>query len=106
MSGRQITPVSPAEAVEEAWFLGLRLNDGVSLADITHEFGESAIHAFQPILQEAQQQGLMEYDQHRARLTAQDDCSPMMYFRDFLVSCLHTRTSQLQSNRKECSHER
>ena len=64
-----ITPVSPTEALEEAWFLGLRLNDGVSLADIAREFGESAIAAYQPILNEAQRQGLMEYDEHRARLT-------------------------------------
>jgi oxygen-independent coproporphyrinogen III oxidase len=65
-----MTPVPQPEALEEAWFLGLRLNDGVSLADITREFGESAIHAFQPILNEAQQHGLMEYDDYRARLTA------------------------------------
>ena len=66
-----ITPVSAAEALEEAWFLGLRLNDGVSLADIVREFGESALHAYQPILDEAQNQGLIEYDQHRVRLTQQ-----------------------------------
>ena len=66
-----ITPVSAAQALEEAWFLGLRLNDGVSLPDITSEFGESAIRPYQPILQEAQVQGLMECDEHRARLTQQ-----------------------------------
>ncbi|MHB1937362.1 MAG: radical SAM family heme chaperone HemW [Acidobacteriaceae bacterium] len=66
-----VTHVSAAQALEEAWFLGLRLNDGVSLADIAREFGESAIQAFQPILKEAQQQGLMVYDEHRARLTPQ-----------------------------------
>ncbi len=66
-----ITPVSTKEALEEAWFLGLRLNDGVSLADIVREFGESALHAYQPILDEAQNQGLIEYDQHQARLTQQ-----------------------------------
>ncbi|MGC1872719.1 MAG: radical SAM family heme chaperone HemW [Acidobacteriaceae bacterium] len=64
-----ITPVSPAEALEEAWFLGLRLNDGVSIAEITREFGASSIHAYQPVLDEAQQQGLMEYHEHRVRLT-------------------------------------
>ncbi|HTU49354.1 MAG TPA: radical SAM family heme chaperone HemW [Acidobacteriaceae bacterium] len=64
-----ITPVSAREALEEAWFLGLRLNGGVSIAEITREFGASAIHAYQPVLEEAQQQGLIEYDDRRARLT-------------------------------------
>jgi putative oxygen-independent coproporphyrinogen III oxidase len=64
-----IMPVSPAEALEEAWFLGLRLNDGTSIPDITREFGESTIAAYQPILNEAQQHGLIEYDGRRARLT-------------------------------------
>jgi oxygen-independent coproporphyrinogen-3 oxidase len=79
-----ITPVSQPEALEESWFLGLRLNDGVSLADITREFGESVIHAFRPILKEAQQQGLMEYDDHRARLTAQGRLFANDVFQRFL----------------------
>lgn len=64
-----VTPMSAAQALEEAWFLGLRLAEGVSLVAIEREFGEPATRAFQPILLEAQQLGLMEYDQHRARLT-------------------------------------
>ena len=85
MSERQaITPVSPPEALEEAWFLGLRLNDGVSIADITREFGESAMATYQPILIEAQQQGLMEYDQHRARLTHQGRLFANDVFQRFL----------------------
>jgi oxygen-independent coproporphyrinogen-3 oxidase len=79
-----VTRVSSSEALEEAWFLGLRLNEGVSLADITREFGESAIHAFQPILEEAQQQGLMEYDRHQARLTAQGRLFANDVFQRFL----------------------
>ncbi len=64
-----ITPVSRTEALEEAWFLGLRLNDGVSLINITREFGSEAAASYRPILGEAQQQGLIEYDEDRARLT-------------------------------------
>ena len=79
-----ITPVSRAEALEEAWFLGLRLNDGVSLTDITREFGESAIQVFQPILTDACQQGLMEYDEHRARLTHQGRLFANDVFQKFL----------------------
>ena len=79
-----ITPVSPSQALEEAWFLGLRLNDGVSIPEITHEFGSFAIEAYQPILVEAQQQGLMEYDEHRARLTQQGRLFANDVFQRFL----------------------
>jgi oxygen-independent coproporphyrinogen III oxidase len=79
-----ITPVSRAEALEEAWFLGLRLNDGVSISEITHEFGESAIAAYQPILSEARQQGLIEYDGRRAQLTQQGRLFANDLFQRFL----------------------
>jgi oxygen-independent coproporphyrinogen-3 oxidase len=79
-----VTPVSRSEALEEAWFLGLRLNDGVSLTDIAREFGESGVHAFQPILDEARQHRLMEYDQHRARLTQQGRLFANDVFQRFL----------------------
>ncbi|MES2220618.1 MAG: coproporphyrinogen III oxidase family protein, partial [Acidobacteriota bacterium] len=79
-----VTHVSPAEALEEAWFLGLRLNDGVSLVDFAHQFGSSAIGAYQPILHEAQQQGLMEYDEDRVRLTQQGRLFANDVFQRFL----------------------
>jgi oxygen-independent coproporphyrinogen-3 oxidase len=79
-----VTQVSRSEALEEAWFLGLRLNDGVLLTDITREFGEPAMRTFQPILLEAQQQGLMEYDQRRARLTQQGRLFANDVFQRFL----------------------
>jgi oxygen-independent coproporphyrinogen-3 oxidase len=79
-----ITPVSPTEALEEAWFLGLRLNDGVLLPEIAREFGESAIEAYRPILNEAQQHGLMEYDGHRAQLTQQGRLFANDVFQRFL----------------------
>jgi oxygen-independent coproporphyrinogen III oxidase len=79
-----VTRVSSSEALEEAWFLGLRLNEGVSLTEIAREFGESALRAFEPILNQAQQQGLMEYDQHRARLTAQGRLFANDVFQRFL----------------------
>ena len=79
-----ITPVSPAEALEEAWFLGLRLNDGVSLPDIAREFGSATIAAYQPILNEAREQGLIEYDERRARLTQQGRLFANDVFQRFL----------------------
>jgi oxygen-independent coproporphyrinogen-3 oxidase len=93
-----ITPVSPTEAMEEAWFLGLRLNDGVSLADIMREFGESAVAPYRPILDEARQQGLIEYDEHRARLTQQGRLFANDVFQRFLgvVHSDETVATQIQ----------
>jgi oxygen-independent coproporphyrinogen-3 oxidase len=79
-----VTTVSPSEALEEAWFLGLRLNEGVSLKEIAQEFGEPALRAFELTLSEARQQGLIEYDQHRARLTAQGRLFANDVFQRFL----------------------
>ncbi|MGB6932391.1 MAG: radical SAM family heme chaperone HemW [Acidobacteriaceae bacterium] len=93
-----ITPVSAAQALEEAWFLGLRLNDGVSLIDIVREFGESALHAYQPTLHEAQQQGLIDYDEHRARLTRQGRLFANDVFQRFLgvFNSDETATNRIQ----------
>ena len=90
-----ISHVSPAEALEEAWFLGLRLNEGVAFGEIKRQFGESIIAAFHPIIHEAQQQGLMEYDEDRARLTQQGRLFANDVFQRFLgvVDCDETAVS-------------
>ncbi len=64
-----ITPVSTAEALEEAWFLGLRLTGGVSLHAMGRRFGEAATPMFQSILLECEQQGLLEREDDTVRLT-------------------------------------
>ncbi len=42
--------LSPAEELEEAWFLGLRVNAGVSLPALRAEFGHTAVEACAPVL--------------------------------------------------------
>ncbi len=64
-----IAPVSNAEAIEEAWFLGLRLSSGVSQSAVEREFGLMAVSAFQPVLLECQQEGLIERSGEHVRLT-------------------------------------
>ncbi len=64
-----ITPISNAEAVEEAWFLGLRLSAGVSLPEMERNIGHEAMRAFQPVLHECQQEGLLERTANHVRLT-------------------------------------
>ena len=57
-----ITPVGPAEAIEERCFLGLRLNRGILLSDLS--FGE-----LENIVAELQEQGLLQVAGEWVRLT-------------------------------------
>jgi oxygen-independent coproporphyrinogen-3 oxidase len=65
------TPVTVEEAMEEAWFLGLRLVAGVSLREMQDKIGLRAMEACVPILAECEQHGLVERDGARVRLTQQ-----------------------------------
>ena len=51
--------VSAAEALEEAWFLGLRMNRGVSLSALRAEFGTDAVAGFARTLSELANDGLL-----------------------------------------------
>ena len=58
------------EELEEAWFLGLRLNEGVSLAALRREFSAYAIQGSLTIVAELEQQGLLHFaDGDRVALT-------------------------------------
>ena len=61
--------VSQRQALEEAWFLGLRLNEGVSLAALEQEFGEVEAHRYDDEISELQILDLMERLEGRLRLT-------------------------------------
>jgi len=47
------------EELEEAWFLGLRRNDGVSLGEMRGEFGAAAVERAQPMLAQFAEDGLI-----------------------------------------------
>lgn len=68
---KTLTPVSVKDAVEEAWFLGLRLVAGVSLREMEEMIGLAAMSAYEPILAECEHQELLECDGARVRLTQQ-----------------------------------
>jgi oxygen-independent coproporphyrinogen-3 oxidase len=55
--------------LEEAWFLGLRLNEGVSLSALREEFGE-AVDASWDVRKQLIQEGLLEEDRDTVRLTS------------------------------------
>jgi oxygen-independent coproporphyrinogen III oxidase len=54
------TPVSLAAALEETFFLGLRLNCGIDLHEVAAEFGEDALAEFQETIADFVRTGLME----------------------------------------------
>ena len=55
-----VTPVSTLAAIEESFFLGLRLNRGVDLEQLRSEFNTEAIAAFAPAIDECEREGLLE----------------------------------------------
>jgi oxygen-independent coproporphyrinogen-3 oxidase len=65
--GEQILTKEDARA--ESLFLGLRMLDGVSPADIGAEFGESLSEAFPGVLERLVADGLVEHEGPRLRLT-------------------------------------
>jgi len=63
------TPVSSEEALQEAFFLGLRLNKGVDIRRLSQEFGRNQVNAYNDIISELTDAGLLETDAARIRLT-------------------------------------
>ena len=65
----QQTPVSRHAALQETFFLGLRLTKGVDLRRVAAEFGKDALAGFSPILAEGAEAGLLEMQENSVRLT-------------------------------------
>jgi oxygen-independent coproporphyrinogen-3 oxidase len=60
----------PSEAaLQEAFFLGLRLNRGIDLSEIAKEFGEDAVSGYTESVSELTEAGLLERDGEVVRLT-------------------------------------
>lgn len=55
--------------LEEAWFLGLRLNAGVALDQLRAEFGDAAVAEYGGVLRDLQREGLLVLQHERAALT-------------------------------------
>ncbi len=56
----QRTAVSRHAALEESFFLGLRLNRGISLRELTARFGGEAIENLRPAIEDLVEDGLLE----------------------------------------------
>jgi oxygen-independent coproporphyrinogen-3 oxidase len=80
----ELTEVSRETAVEEAFFLGLRLTRGISLEDVTTEFGAEAVDRHRPAVAEMIESGLMETVDHRICLTPRGRLLSNEVFQRFL----------------------
>jgi oxygen-independent coproporphyrinogen III oxidase len=78
------TLVDSRAALEESFFLGLRLNRGVSVAEIASRFGQPAVSELEVAIDELVGDGLLERDGERVRLTARGRLLSNEVFERFL----------------------
>ncbi len=80
------TVVSQTAALEETFFLGLRLNRGVELNEIAARFGEKAIDDVGPAIAEAVASGLIVQECDRLRLTPRGRLLSNEVFQAFITT--------------------
>lgn len=78
------TPVSLQGALEETFFLGLRLTEGVDLAEVRTRFGNAAVDALSPTLAELLDGALIERHGDQVRLTSRGRIVSNNVFERFL----------------------
>jgi oxygen-independent coproporphyrinogen-3 oxidase len=82
----QRTVVSRANALEECFFLGLRLNRGVDLREIAASFGHAAVDDLRPAITQSVNDGLMRRDGDSIRLTSRGRLLSNEVFQAFLAT--------------------
>jgi oxygen-independent coproporphyrinogen-3 oxidase len=80
----ETTWLSPARQHEEAWFLGLRMNEGVSVDALRHEFGPKLVEPAMETVAQLVDDGLLVADGARVRLTARGRLLSNEVFQEFL----------------------
>jgi oxygen-independent coproporphyrinogen III oxidase len=88
ITGRELhrTPVSKSESLEEAFFLGLRLNRGVDLSELAAKFADEAVSAAGSTLSELIQDGLMQREGNCVQLTSRGRLLSNEVFQRFISS--------------------
>ncbi|MFL6304479.1 MAG: radical SAM family heme chaperone HemW [Candidatus Sulfotelmatobacter sp.] len=81
----QRTLVSSDAALEETFFLGLRLNRGVDLARVAEQLGHPALVPLQPIIADLEKQELLERSENSIRLTKRGRLLSNEVFQHFLI---------------------
>jgi oxygen-independent coproporphyrinogen-3 oxidase len=82
--GFSCTAVNEQQAWEETFFLGLRLNDGVNLAEVEQRFGRERAQQAQSIVSELLSNELVELREDNLRLTAAGRLLSNEVFKAFL----------------------
>jgi len=90
----QANPISADAALEEAFFLGLRLTQGISLEETAARFGFDAVNRHRPAIAEMVESGLLEKVEHRIRLTPRGRLLSNEVFQRFLSPAPHEVSSQ------------
>ena len=67
---KERTQVSSESALQEAFFLGLRLNRGIDLQDLVNEFGEDAVSSYWESISGLETAGLLKKSGTTIRLTS------------------------------------
>jgi len=80
--------LGPARQLEEAWFLGLRLNAGVELSSLENEFGAEMVAPAMEAVERLVEDGLLTWGGETVRLTAQGRLLSNDVFQEFLGSGL------------------
>ena len=83
---RTRTDIDESAAIEEAWFLGLRLNRGVELLAIHEEFGIDAVERYRDPIAELVDAGLLVLDDGFVRLTDRGRLLSNEVFARFILS--------------------
>jgi oxygen-independent coproporphyrinogen-3 oxidase len=80
------TPVSTEAALEETFFLGLRLTDGVDLKRVAEDFGEASVQTFSETISECAELGLLEHEADVIWLTPRGRLLSNEVFERFILS--------------------
>ena len=81
---RETAWLSPERQHEEAWFLGLRLNDGVSVSALRQEFGNQMVAHALEVVEALTERRLLTFDGETAQLTSQGRMLSNDVFQEFL----------------------
>ena len=80
----ETTWLSPARQHEEAWFLGLRLNEGVEIEPLRNEFGDAQVARALETVAQLLEEDLVTSDGRTVRLTAKGRLLSNEVFQEFL----------------------
>jgi len=81
----QRTEIPPSAALEESFFLGLRLNRGIDLKKIAENFGEGALECVRPTIADLVSAELLQENGHFIRLTPRGRLLSNEVFQRFLA---------------------